>query len=161
MLHMLAISSLKALFGPSAYRVYSDAIGRCPTTFLRTVSDASTLTNRLVLTTGALLQQARACGMDPHQILMQCRTLYIPQMLNKSWLHATFEDLLGPDAIEQLSKTQGMSVDAVLRALQKPGARYEPHFRLMALAMISLRSQGLPIQLMQHPKDTAALQAAA
>lgn len=158
---MLAIASLKSLFGPSAYRIYAEAIGRCPTTFLRNVSDASTVTNRLVLTTGALLEQLKASGTDPLVILTQCKTLYIPQMFNKSWLHATFEDLLGADAIPELSRTQGMSAEAVLRAVQKPGARYEPHFRLMALTMLALRTHGHPVQLMQHPQDRAALLTAA
>ncbi|MGN0932065.1 hypothetical protein [Falsigemmobacter intermedius] len=158
---MLAIASLKALFGPSAYRIYAEAIGRCPTTFLRNVSDPTTITNRLVLTTGALLEEAQAAGTDPHSILTQCRSLYIPRTLNKSWLHVTFEDVLGQDAIGLLSGTQRMSVESVLRAIQKPGARYEPHFRLMALTMLALRAQGRPVQLMQHPQDPAPLQSAA
>lgn len=98
---MLAITALKGLFGPSAYRVYAGAIGRCPTTFSRNISDRTTVTNRLVLTTCALLDHAKAIGIEPTAILQQYSSMNVPQMARKSWLHSTFEDLFGTEALER------------------------------------------------------------
>lgn len=158
---MLAITALKGLFGPSAYRVYSGAIGRCPTTFSRNISDKSTVTNRLVLTTCALLDQAKSAGIEPTTVLQQYANMYVPQLAKKSWLHSTFEDLLGPEALQYLSATQLMSIEAVSRAIQRPGARYEPHFRLIALTMLVLRERGFPATIMHHSQSTAPIYVAA
>lgn len=158
---MLAITALKGLFGPSAYRVYSDAIGRCPTTFSRNISDKTTVTNRLVLTSCVLLGQAKSVGIEPTTILQQYASMYVPQMARKSWLQATFEDLLGPEAMHHLSLSQSMSIEAVARAIQLPGARYEQHFRLIALTMLVLRDRGQLPSLMQHTRNPAPSSVAA
>jgi len=145
--NMRAISSIKELFGPSGYRIYSAALGRCPTTFNRNVSDERTLTSRLVLTSCKILRSAKAAGLCPHMLLDQASRIYIPTTGRKSWLFTTFEEILGDAAIAQIAAHFDMSTEAVVRAINRDGARYEPHFRVMATAMVALKQKGRGVTL--------------
>ena len=66
---MSALSALKDLFGPSGYRLYADALGRAPTTFHASISNAETLTSRIVEFTCHYLMMARDAALDPAAII--------------------------------------------------------------------------------------------
>jgi hypothetical protein len=134
---MTALSLLKDLFGPAGYRHYAEALGRQPTTFHASVSDGTTLTARLVGTSCALLQEARSAGLDPAGLLSQARTS--PLSDRPQGLGIALRCTLGPEVIGLPGGHFGMSVRSVVHAVPSPGARYEPHFRLIAKTLLALR----------------------
>ena len=157
---MLALFALKDLYGACGYRTYSTAIGRCPTTFNRSVSDASTVTSRLVLGACGLLSVAKESGLCPHQIVQAAGKISMPRLSDKTWLQETLEQILGEDAIDQMARHLGMSSSAVRRAIGREGARHEPHFKVMTAALLALRQRGRVVTLDTLPAPTELLKAA-
>lgn len=70
---MIARSSIQQLFGRSGYVTYARAIGRCPTTFNRSVSNPSTVTSKLVIVVCELLSLAKEAGHCPIRLLDRSR----------------------------------------------------------------------------------------
>jgi hypothetical protein len=149
---MLAIHCLKDLLGPSGYRIYATSIDRQPTTFNRSVS-TPTVTSRIVKVTCAALRAAEDHGADPKMILGRARHAYFPGTENKSGLQAMLESQLGPDVVLELATLLDVTTLTIKRALEE-GARQEPHFKILALALEELRKRSAApsLEFLSYPE---------
>lgn len=134
---------MKDVFGPSGYRMYAEAFGRCHTRFHASVSNPATVTSRLVRCACDLLKEVRDYGEEPEDVLTQAATARLAAHEGWSQLQEIFEMLLGRDAVPILAAALDMSERAVRNALTNPEARYEPHFRVIAFSLAALRKRGV------------------
>lgn len=139
---MQALERVKHLLGRGGYRVYAKAIGRAPTTFHSSVSDPSTITSRLVILSCDLLQQAETCGENAERILSQSGQAFFPSLDGRGGVQIALEACLGAEASERLQERLDMSPASVRNAVSRSDARYHPHFRVIATAMLALRHHG-------------------
>lgn len=144
---MRALAEVKALLGPGGYRVYAEALGRAPTTFHASVSNGTTLTSRLVVLSCQQLKQAQLCGESAERILLQSAHAFFPSLDDRSGLQCALETCLGADACGLLEASLEMSPAALRNAVSRSEARYHPHFRVIATAMLALRRHGFRPQL--------------
>ncbi len=140
---MNALSAIKGLFGRSGYRTYASALGRVHTTFHANVSDPTTTTSRLVATSCRLLQQARENGENPLRLLLMSAGTHYPDLPGQSGLRVALEAYLGDGALDKLATAMGMSSKALDHAISCPEARYNPHFRLIAVTLAALVRHGV------------------
>lgn len=157
---MIARSSIQQLFGRSGYVTYARAIGRCPTTFNRSVSNPSTVTSKLVIVVCELLSLAKEAGHCPIRLLDLSNIAPFPSVGTKTGLQQALEDQIGPDAVDQLARHLDLKADSVLRSVARVGARNEPHFRIMAIAMIAMKRSGRPVTLDMLAQPSTILEAA-
>lgn len=155
---MSALSALKDLFGPSGYRLYADALGRGPTTFHASISNSETVTSRIVALTCHYLLMARDAGISPQTILQgagqtQFALMALDQDDRRTDLQMALVAVWGDHALDLLGQHLGMSSAAILNAVARPGARYEPHFRLIAKTALTLKRKGREVGL---PKRAGA-----
>lgn len=149
---MSALSALKDLFGPSGYRLYADALGRAPTTFHASISNAETVTSRIVEFTCHCLMIARDAGINPQSVLQDAgqtefALMALDQNDRRTDLQMALMAIWGEDALDRLGKHLGMSAPAIRNAVARPGARYEPHFRLIAKTGLMLKRKGREVAL--------------
>lgn len=139
---MNALTSLQGLFGLSGYRAYAMALGRGHTTFHANVSNPATVTSRLVALSCALIEQASQQGERPHALLQTSAQVIYPDLYGRNGLELALESVLGEGALQTLGDTLGMSLRAVQNAVVRREARYNPHFRLIAVTLIALQKRG-------------------
>ena len=132
-----ALDRVKELFGPNGYRIYAEALGRQPTTFHASVSNPDTLPSRLVILTCKIMAEAKERGLCPRQMLAQLSEE--PVLNTEDGLSMSLQFTLGTDAVNLLSIALTMSRKAVIHAISAPEARYQPHFKLITVALLMLK----------------------
>lgn len=144
---MQARDAVKALLGPSGYRIYASACGRAHTTFCRSIGKADSKTSLLVRYVCLALAQAEGQGLSPALMIKQSAYLNFSTNDDRSELRAALDTVFRTDSVEHLSQLLCLTRWSVANAIDNPQSRYAPHFRIIATVGLALRRHGRQLEL--------------